>query len=259
MKKYLKRQIPEKNPRFIYLVQTASSLPANYSCLDKNNSDVVYITWRDRVNESTFFPNTTWTQGRNQLIELAKEKGGDYLYYIFLDDDLTINKEKVDLFERMLMKYLPAIAAPRMWGHNQSCEDLQEETHTVYAFDAAMNAFHSSVVFDNILFPYIDNFDDESWWYSQLILLHLANVFYDGYILQFNNVHVLNEGHQDYPRSNDFQKIESWMMKELLADLIVLLRHPDDTKNVKVRLPVAPLNSYKISLTNKQKFLKKYE
>ena len=245
--------------KFIYLVQTAGLLPEVYKYLDKNNSDLLTITWKDKVDGVPFYPGSTWTEGRNHLYEMAKVKKGEYLYFIFLDDDLPLTKEKIKLFEELLVEYRPAIASPRLWSYNENCEDLSQHVHSVYAFDAAMNAFHYSVIYDDVLFPYTADFDSESWWYSQLIMLQKAHVFYDGFVLQFNEVHLSNATHSSYPRNNDFYKIEEWLNNNVIERDIKLLRHPDETRSVQVCEPIPPLNTYKVSSERKRKLLRNYE
>lgn len=228
-----------RKKKFLYLVQTASALPEKYKILNNKDADLLYITWKDRVNGVTFLPNSTWTEGRNRLLQLARETETKYEYYIFMDDDLTITRQSIKKFQNLLKRYTPAIGTPRMWGHNKDCENIALEAHSIYAFDAAMNAFHKSVFWDNLIFPYTEKFDKESWWNSQLILLHLAHVHYYPDIVQFNDVFVENTQHNDYPKNSDFNKIESWIKKEFLGDHQEILPHPKGTKSIKV-IPTKP-------------------
>ena len=239
--------------KFLYMTQTEGALPKAY--------------------EVCYYPNSTWTTGRNRLIEEVKKQEKDtYLYYILLDDDLIFETGSFRKFERMLLKYRPAIGIPQCWGHNETFQNLEMEAHTVYKFDAAFNAFHKDVFFDDILFPYIIDFDDKLWWHSQLLLIHIANQFYD--ILQFNNIQVINEGHHHYPRGTEyFRAIENWLLETQLTDKTHLLslcpplrygnltghvdKHAPASK-VKAKVPLSPLDSYKISLERKKEIFKLY-
>jgi len=84
---------------FIYLVQGKSELIRNYFHLLGNpNSEVIFLTYDRPIEEAIFFPNSTWAQGRNKLLETALSKG-DYLYYIFCDDDINFIRGSWDTFE----------------------------------------------------------------------------------------------------------------------------------------------------------------
>lgn len=237
--------------KFLYLIQTPGILPKEYNVLNNKESDILYITWKEQVNGIPFAPNSTWTEGRNSLLEIARSLEKKYEYYIFLDDDLTLSFQNIIEFQKLLKKYKPAIGTPRMWDYNKQCENLNFEAHTVYAFDAAMNAFHNSVFFENAIFPYTEKFDDESWWYSQLIMLHLAHINYSSYILQFNNIIIDNLGHSEYPKENNFKKIEDWIKNEFLNEDQKILNHPTETRAINVTLPKKPLKNY--SLDKKRK------
>lgn len=248
----------KNNKKYIYLVQTEYDLPEAYKYLNKQNSDLIYLTWREGLENVPFYPDSTWAEGRNCLLDMAKERREDYQYYIFIDDDLSLTNENIDQFEMLLERYRPAIATPRLWNYNENCENLSEQAHSVYAFDAAMNAYHHTVVYDDILFPYITEFDNESWWYSQLILIHKAHVFYDRYVLQFNDVHLTNKTHNSYPQQTQFSKIESWLTDNIFSENISILHHPDETRSFKGYKPKEPLSTYRIAEELKRKLLKNY-
>ncbi len=74
---------------FLYLVQGQSELVKNYLHLaDRDSADAVFLTYDKPIEEALYFPNSTWAQGRNKMLEIALTKE-DYLYYIFCDDDIT--------------------------------------------------------------------------------------------------------------------------------------------------------------------------
>ncbi len=97
---------------FIYLVQGESNLISNYLDLKKReDADVIYLTYDKKVENAIYFPNSTWSEGRNKLLKAARLKG-EYLYYIFCDDDIEFRKGSWDEFERLLILHKPAIGFP---------------------------------------------------------------------------------------------------------------------------------------------------
>lgn len=148
-----------------------------------------------------FMPGTTWTQGRNALLARAQAAGG-HDYYVFLDDDallmVRLNDTAVtasagpttqasspwDVFEAGLDEWRPAVGyihAP--W---QTVDETQAVTVGTANVDAIVNAFHASTV--GVLLPYDATFDDESWFYSQLINSFLVGAFYPTLRVGFNNL-----------------------------------------------------------------------
>ena len=256
---------------FLYLIQCEGS-ERPYNCdLSEENVDAVYLSWKEESENMIYYPNSTWTEGRNRLLEEARNLDKQYDFYIFMDDDLSFSKGGFREFEKLLIKYQPAIASPHLPGYNLNKEDLNLHVHTVFRFDAAMNAFHHSVVFDETVFPYVAKFDQHSWWYSQYVLIVVANVFYPSYILQFNTVEICNETHRQYPRDklitddqikhgievDYFANVDTWIYQVLLAS------HPDveATKrqyhfsNINLK-PKPPRSSYNVTADTKSSYLR---
>ena len=92
--------------RFLYLSQTEDCLPNNLLTGDVIGNvtacrcDVLVLSYKRRCNENPhkhveylFNSNTStsWASGRNLLYENAKKRGRVYLYYIFLDDDVSLS------------------------------------------------------------------------------------------------------------------------------------------------------------------------
>ena len=98
--------------RLIYLMQGRSDLVETYFHLaDRENADALFLTYDKEIENAIFFPNSKWSEGRNKLLEIAKNKG-EYDYYIFCDDDISFKRGSWDEFEFLLLKYRPAIAHP---------------------------------------------------------------------------------------------------------------------------------------------------
>jgi hypothetical protein len=71
--------------RICYLTQTATDISDHYKAFFKER-DLYFITFKmPNPNAAAFVPQSTWSDGRNKLWELLKDK---YDYYVFMDDDL---------------------------------------------------------------------------------------------------------------------------------------------------------------------------
>lgn len=203
--------------QFLYLVQSAAQLPAHYEALQSAQSDRIILTWKEEVEGAIYFPKSTWTQGRNRLLQEALEQP-DYLYYIFLDDDVVFEKGDWRTFEDSLLKYEPAIATPYYPEYKVAAvlNDLDVEAHTCRYFDAMFNAFHRDLIKDGLVLPYCGKFDAESWWYSQWFVVQLAALFYSKYTLQINSVWINNTKHGEYPQADEYKKVQKWFEREVL-------------------------------------------
>ena len=203
--------------RFLYLIQAKNSdLPESYKSLRGEDSDVLMLTWGAEVPDCLYFPRSTWTQGRNRLLREALSSGTDYLYYIFLDDDLILRRGDWRVFEAALLKYEPAIGTPfclDYWGMTSS-ETM--EAHQCLHFDAMCNAFHRDVIHDGILLPYYSGLDAQSWYFSQWFVIELAYLFYPRSVLQFNTVWVDNVQHAAYAKDANLELASRWFYGEVV-------------------------------------------
>ncbi|MEG3881163.1 tetratricopeptide repeat protein [Microcoleus sp. herbarium7] len=236
--------------KFLYLVQTDGELPSHYSNINHENADVLYLCWKHPRPGDIYFPNSTWTQGRNKLLEAAKQLEGDYLYYIFLDDDIEFIAGDWRIFEALLLEYQPGIATPQVTFYPTKFDD-SVEVQIVYAFDAVFNAFHRDVVADNVLLPYLENFDEESWLLSQLILIHLAGVCYHEKVWQFNHVKVTQVKHRPYPKgsASDILQKEIWLKENIFQDNELVTSYFKDLPTaleMEVLVVEPPRKNYKI-------------
>jgi hypothetical protein len=125
--------------KFIYLVQSEKGLRKNLNKLYGPDSDVLLLTWRKPITNAIFFPLSTWTEGINRLYQEVFKT--NYLYYVFVDDDVVLKTTELcknhtsnpwRIFERNLLKFLPAIGVPRLNGYKKS----QVETEFTCWFDA---------------------------------------------------------------------------------------------------------------------------
>lgn len=217
--------------KFIYLVQGKAELMKNYLHLSDNpNADLILLTYdqpieavtNEPIKESIFFPKSTWAQGRNKLLEMALNKG-DYLYYIFCDDDINFIRGNWDTFEKQLLKYKPAIAVPiNPKTIRTPFKGLQYQSFLTN--DEQLMAFHKDVVRDFILLPYQEQFDSIYWWAACQIQETLIQNFYYSDAIQFNNICISNDAGENYVRPEselDFKKlynlVNDWLSDQFLS------------------------------------------
>ena len=203
--------------KFLYLVQSAARLPDIYSSIPSDRAELLQLTWKEPIDGAVYLPKSTWTQGRNRLMAEALQRPRQYLFYVFLDDDVVFEKGNWRVFEDALLKYRPAIASPYFPDYppvNRSRLDL--EAHTCFYFDAMFNAFHADVIRDRLVLPYYGGFDQESWWYSQSFIMQLASALYPDHTMQVNSVVIRNTKHGEYPQGDDWDKIKRWFESQVL-------------------------------------------
>ena len=204
---------PDGEQDVLYLIQSQARLPSIFECL--RDRDYVLLSFKENTPDtSIYFPDSTWTTGRNKLREYAIQLPQKYQYYVFLDDDILFENQHqdvcLDMFEKVLMENCFAILTPDHWGYNTMPSDIKNipkslnkqalqnskfEYQTVDWFDAAFNAFRQDVFLDSRLFPYIDKFDKSSWWISQFLMIMLCNIYYRNEITQCNALKVSNTNH----------------------------------------------------------------
>lgn len=234
---------------FIYLVQADIGLPQSYAQIESPTSDVLCLTWKQEAPGCIFFPQSTWTEGRNRLLKEALNKD-DYKYYIFLDDDVFFREGDFRTMEQNLLQYEPAVATPFYTFHPHPYLEL--DVHTVYSFDAMFNAFHRDLLKDGIVLPYYDGFDSKSWWFSQLCVIHLSSVLYPDHVLKFNKIKIENHNHRQYPRNqvSEFEEMEKWIKKNIFKDTIRVSNnfksHPKIKREEVYRSPFHKMASYRI-------------
>ena len=94
------------------------------------------------------------------------------------------------------------------------------DCHTVYAFDALMNAFHRDLIEDEVILPYYTGLDSQSWWFSQFFVIHLASVNYPDHVLRLGNTCVRSAQHRPYPRNTmaDWAEVETFLFEQIYSD-----------------------------------------
>lgn len=181
--------------KVLYLVQTASSRPYP----DIPDDKLCLLTFKQPADNAIFLPNSTWTTGRNALLQAVLDKaakGEVYDYYIFLDDDLIWTSGSFQEFEDRLEASKPLIAFPHMRGYAY--------TPVTFMYDACFNAFHKDVIFKTDLLPYVADFDHISWWYSQFIVIYKTlYMFSSSEIGSYGDLIVDNSAHNPYPRAHN--------------------------------------------------------
>ena len=210
--------------KFVYLVQTEGDTPEEFTALENRaesdeSIDFIKLTFKKPCNGAIYFPNSSWTQGRNRLLRAAREKNVDYDYYVFCDDDLRIMSGSWELFEDDLREHRPALATP---FNKKEPAPPAADPRRVYDIDAMANAVHRDLIEDGILFPYYEGFDAASWWLSQLFIIHMSGILYPGHVVSSSKLAVDNVRHRAYPRLDaspaSWVPYEQFILKEIFGD-----------------------------------------
>jgi hypothetical protein len=215
------------NPTFLYLIQASKNLPEKYNYL--RNKDFILLSYKENtIDTKIFFPNSTWTTGRNKLREYVLENKLLYDYYIFLDEDVEFIKysqeEGFEIFEKLLKIYTPHIANPNLIDYGHPYKNNSNITKTIW-YNGIFNAFNYDIFTNNIIFPYIDKFDNNSWRISQYIMIILCS-FYNIDVFVFNDVQISNINHSEYQQGDlIFKEIESYVFNTILNTKIVNWDH----------------------------------
>eukprot|EP00731_Ephydatia_muelleri_P022058 Em0014g649a len=219
-----------KAARFLYLVQTESCLPPDQTKSESlgNGSlhfHVLVLSYKKTCDdhslshvEYVFDASTTWTTGRNLLFTLAMKRNITYLYYIFMDDDATAKDIRTNAlawraFEGFLLSMEPAVMALDLPGQdysenvlqihkNRGCFITELEYVTGLWYDAMVNAFHYKAI--KYLLPYISEFDQQTWWASQMALIVRTEILFRGQLLLHRYIRVTGSQHRPYPRDLNF-------------------------------------------------------
>jgi FkbM family methyltransferase len=208
-----------EDKKFLYIIQAPSKLPDIYNCLKKRN--YVLLSFKENTEDTTiFYPNSTWTTGRNKLREHIMNLKQIYDYYIFLDEDVVFSnysqEDGFNKFEELIKKYKPFIANPNFGVYyTRHGIVLPSEAQNTVWFDGLCNAFSQDAFFSNIIFPYVDKFDNQSWWMSQYAMIILCSVYNKDVIL-FPDLNVHNAVHSEYPKNDVFKQTEEYVLNNLI-------------------------------------------
>jgi hypothetical protein len=196
----------------IYLIQMEGNLPPP----NMNGADILCITWKNRRDPCVFLPNSTWTSGRNYMWKMVTMMDKKYEYYVFMDEDIVVSN--LTLWEETLFRYRPAVGVPGGIAQVHPGVDITVESRVLTCFDAAFNAFHYDLVHDSLVLPYIDLFDKFGWWTSQLYMIYLTQVFYDGEVMGFFRPTTTNGQHRYYPRGWNLSAANKFWEEFIVAD-----------------------------------------
>lgn len=228
---------------FLYLMQGESRLVKDYFFLnDRESADAIFLTYDKEIENAIYFPDSTWSEGRNKLLDLAKQKG-QYLYYIFCDDDIEFKHGSWDEFERQLLIHKPAIGCP-VFPKTRRTRVRFMNTQIFLVNDEQLMAFHMDVLKDSLVLPYIEELDRVMFWCSSYIQETLIQNFYGSKSLQFNNIEILNREHGRYDLSNRkiFKEVsDDWLKKEFKSGFIHIV-NPNEHR-IKLRFKLLLLTA----------------
>lgn len=169
-----------------------------------------------------YVAGSSFQQGRNHLY-LEAQRRGDYAYFIFLVDDVSVvevdfgtgllTENPFRTLEQYLITWQPAVgvsgAARRDDDHHM---DPSGEVQSIYGFDHLLMAVHRDAA--DALLPYSLQHEDESWWYSEYVVNVASAALFPNHVLQFNAVfaETYRAGYVGYPHASDFTVPLTWML-----------------------------------------------
>lgn len=201
---------------FLYLVQGQSKLVKEYFHLNRRkNAHAFFLTYDQRLEGAIYFPNSTWAEGRNRLLDEVLKSKINYNYIIFCDDDIHFYHGDWGEFESSILKYLPKVAVPVFDRTSSAVLPYPAFEAQSFTFnDEQLMAFSRGVVEERKVLPYQTKFDNIHWWATCRLQQILIRHFYRGHILQFNKIRVSNMQHERYQCDN---VAEDDYAKEVLA------------------------------------------
>ncbi len=222
----------------VYLVQGRSDLIKNYFHLaDRESADAIFLTYDKQIDDAVYYPDSTWSEGRNKLLEEAEKKGG-YLYYIFCDDDIEFTNGGWDEYEYYLLKYRPAIGCP-VFPKTKKTKIGFLDVQVFFVNDEQLMAFHRDVVKDRIVLPIQTHLDHLHWWACSRIQETVIQNFYQSCSLQFNNIQIINTEHGRYDTSGNstfLEKTNKWLAGEFVNSYSKIIKPKNHTRWVKIKI-----------------------
>ena len=212
-------------PMFVYLVQGYADHVAKYLFLaDRPSAHAFFLTFDKPLDGCIYFHGCSWAQGRNRLLAEAR-KSGDFLYFIFLDDDIVFAHGDYDLWEARLLELRPAVAVPVTSRCKRSVIGIGDAYGGLYYpllkwqviknNDEQMIAFHHDVVADEIILPLLTDWDDSDWHSICTVQQSLIYNLYSGKCLQFNEIIVHNTQSRKYPATAELTEGRKWLENNL--------------------------------------------
>ena len=178
---------------------------------------------------SMYIPNTTWTQGRNELakaaycVEQQLQQIRPFKYWIFADDDVDWKCPPRNNANQTIAKRNYTMPTGRCWY--RYFEYVRETVYTnmkvpivsvVFEHQSGPNRYMFSEYYDailnamdrrqlHLLLPYIteDQYDEEgfaSWWMSAFMQIYIVTYYFPPGAFMYGYRPVTNPVHRDYPR-----------------------------------------------------------
>jgi len=229
--------------KFCFLVQARDDIKY-FDKFKDENSDIFFLTFNKKIEKDNYiyFPKSTWTTGRNKLLEVFYKKDY-YEYYVFLDDDIRIyecgtRECGIERFKELLMKHKPCIGFPNYaWHLKQNmarfvipAQKFESELSYPLRFDPCVSAFHHSII--ETILPYEPAFDKYNWWMSGEFLSHKIEQLVGNSIVQFNNIITINEQSASYPQMGGVSflrnKVVNWLTPQMLDSSSIVNLVPED-------------------------------
>lgn len=153
---------------------------------------------------------TTWTTGRNKLIETAfateLEQNRTYSFWTLADADIRLHcqnglsvGECFSQYDTFLYTLPENAAAATLIANGSWPVSPNAAMVRLHGMDAAWNTFRHSAV--HILFPYQPDLDANTWWSSQAIFWYRLQCLAPLYVVTPLYVFYINTEHTDYPRN----------------------------------------------------------
>lgn len=166
-------------------------------------SDFFRLNWQrdDDPNADLVKKGITWSEGRSYLYENVPK---NYLYYIFIDDDISFqNKDNdncADKINELLLEYKPITGTffdPNQWMFkNHTQESIAElsslKVFPISGYDLQLQFFSKS--YADLMFPVFYHGSGKSMWYSQRICFKLFPMKQ----ICFTEIVVSNTRHADH-------------------------------------------------------------
>ena len=212
-------------PIFVYLVQGYADHVAKYLFLAaRPSARAFFLTFDKPLDGCIYFHGCSWAQGRNRLLAEAR-KSGNFLYFIFLDDDIVFAHGDYDLWEARLLELRPAVAVPVTLRCKRSVIGIGDAYGGLYYpllkwqviknNDEQMIAFHHDVVADEIILPLLTDWDDSDWHSICTVQQSLIYNLYSGKCLQFNEIVVHNTQSRKYSTTVELTEGRKWLENNL--------------------------------------------
>ena len=243
-----RQQISKK---FLYLTQTEKCIrePMRPPSALGNSSvcDVLVLSFMERCNDSSlalphisyiFNTSTTATTGRSELYYAAKRLDSNYLYYIFIDDDVILEwmhekrrESPWRSFEQFLLDKEPPLAATdntywkiidKNFAMRKKKGCTMNGTHPDYFlavwFDATVNAFHYKAIEHTLeaVLPHWHRFDNVSWWFSQWYMNFITDIVFHEQAVLLTQIMGTNPIHRSYPQVLHDAEVLSEIAKDVL-------------------------------------------